>query len=41
MIICFDYDGVIAEVLEPPYGVVRLENELRGEKRPKHLVRQT
>jgi len=30
----------LLEVLEPPYGVVWLENELRGEKRGGHLVRQ-
>jgi mannose-6-phosphate isomerase-like protein (cupin superfamily) len=29
----------LIEVLEPPYGVVWLENELRGLKRPGHLVR--
>ncbi len=27
------------EILEAPYGLVWLENELRGEKRPGHLYR--
>jgi len=30
----------LLEVLEPPYGVVWLETELGGQKRPGHLVRQ-
>ena len=29
----------LLEVIEGPYAVVWLENELRGEKRPGHLVR--
>jgi quercetin dioxygenase-like cupin family protein len=31
----------LLEVLEPPYGVVWMENALRGQKRPGHLVRQS
>jgi len=29
----------LLEVIEPPYGVVWLENELRGQKRGGHLVK--
>jgi len=31
----------LLEVIKPPYGVVWLENELRGEKRPGHLLRNS
>ena len=29
----------LIEILEPPYGIVWLESELRGRKRPGHLTR--